>query len=51
MCVLIAKHKLVIIEVIICVNSVQLTFLISFSDRFCVLMNLILNKYYGKDIG
>jgi hypothetical protein len=23
----------------------------SFSDRFCVLMNLILNKYYGKDIG
>ena len=23
----------------------------SFSDRFCVLMNSILNKYYGKDIG
>jgi hypothetical protein len=43
------KHKLVIIEVIICV---QLTvFNQSFSDRFCVLKNLILNKYYGKDIG
>ena len=56
LCVFIAKHKLVIIEVIICVNSVQLTFLLtvfnqSFSDRFCVLKNLILNKYYGKDIG